>query len=524
MAIIPPDYGTGSSYYSQNFDNIQELLQRLYDNNSNIIVAKDVRDPLWTLWNKVTGLSASLGSASISYTLGTPSTTSVGGISEGTTFSNATLSDLFDLMLLPYVAPVVESFGPSITEKQFGDTTTLNLTYSINVGSSPLDSGYGIQFISPNPSSVIPTEVVIGNDPETGTTNNFSLTYSNVVSVTQTLNATMSFRTTDLIVFTTSTSIIAKHKRYYGQKSIPIGFTPSSPSSISAVAAFLTDSVIKGLSYSELATNVNISQACNFNDEYFVFAAPTVFVFNYPEGFFIDNIFSQDFTKVKSGVTFSNEFGYQAPYDVWVSNYKLYSPALISSIPLSIGDTQSIYTTIVGDKGEIGATGPTGATGPSIVSGVASGNDIIFTDTTGYTFSVSDVGILRTAKLSIPSASVLTLNSSPVVIVSAPGVGKAIEVASFAAKLDFNTTAYTNGAGSLRLQLIIDTATDEQSTIGSNFLSSPSSIFRTVGSIIGNGSDNMAENKDLLVSIEVGDPASGDSDITVYVSYRIIEI
>lgn len=524
MAIIPPDYGTGSSYYSQNFDNIQELLQRLYDNNSNIIVAKDVRDPLWTLWNKVTGLSASLGSASISYTLGTPSTTSVGGISEGTTFSNATLSDLFDLMLLPYVAPVVESFGPSITEKQFGDTTTLNLTYSINVGSSPLDSGYGIQFISPNPSSAIPTEVVSGNDPETGTTNNFSLTYSNVVSVTQTLNATMSFRTTDLIVFTTSTSIIAKHKRYYGQKSIPIGFTPSSPSSISAVAAFLTDSVIKGLSYSELATNVNISQACNFNDEYFVFAAPTVFGFNYPEGFFIDNIFSQDFTKVKSGVTFSNEFGYQAPYDVWVSNYKLYSPALISSIPLSIGDTQSIYTTIVGDKGEIGATGPTGATGPSIVSGVASGNDIIFTDTTGYTFSVSDVGILRTAKLSIPSASVLTLNSSPVVIVSAPGVGKAIEVASFAAKLDFNTTAYTNGAGSLRLQLIIDTATDEQSTIGSNFLSSPSSIFRTVGSIIGNGSDNMAENKDLLVSIEVGDPASGDSDITVYVSYRIIEI
>jgi hypothetical protein len=522
MAIIPPDYGTSSSYYSQNFDNIEELLQRLYDNNSNIIVAKDVRDPLWTLWNKVIGLSASLGSASISYTLGTPSTISVGGISEGTTFSNATLSDLFDLMLLPYVAPVVNNFGPSVLEKQFGDTTTLNLTYSINVGSSPLDSGYGIQFISPNPSSSIPNKVVTGNDPETGTTNNFSLTFSNSVSVTQTLLATMSFRTSDLIVFTTSTSLVAKHKRYYGQKSIPIGFTPSSPSSVSAVAAFLSDSVIKGLSYSELATNVNISQALNFNDEYFVFASPTVFGFNYPEGFFIDNIFSQDFTKVKSGVTFSNEFGYQAPYDVWVSNNKFYSPSLVTSIPLSIGDTQSIYTTIVGDKGEIGATGPTGPTGPSIVSGVASGNDIIFTDTTGYTFSVSDVGIIRTAKLFIPSASVLTLNSVPLTIVPAPGVGKAIEASTCAMKMTFNSLAY---ATNTQLRLITDTAPDPQVVFGANVLSSSTSIFRTISSTTTtNQGENIVENKDLTVLVDTGDPTAGDSDITVYVSYRIIEI
>jgi len=518
MAIIPPDYGTGSSYYSQNFDNIQELLQRLYDNNSNIIVAKDVRDPLWTLWNKVIGLSASLGSASISYTLGTPSTISVGGISEGTTFSNATLSDLFDLMLLPYVAPVVNNFGPSVLEKQFGDTTTLNLTYSINVGSLPLDSGYAIQFISPNPSSSIPNKIVTGNDPEVGTTNNFSLTFSNSVSTTQTLLATMSFRTSDLIVFTTSTSVVAKHKRYYGQKSIPIGFTPSIPSSVSAVASYLSDSVIKGLSYSELATNVNISQALNFNDEYFVFAAPTVFGFNYPEGFFIDNIFSQDFTKVKSGVTFSNEFGYQAPYDVWVSNYKMQSPSLVTSIPLSIGDTQSIYTTIVGDKGEIGATGPTG---PSIVSGVASGNDIIFTDTTGYTFSVSDVGIIRTAKLFIPSASVLTLNSVPLTIVPAPGVGKAIEASTCAMKMTFNSSAY---ATNTRLILQTDTAVNEQVSFNPAVLSSSTSIFRTLSSVTSNGSDNILENKDLTVLVDTGDPTAGDSDITVYVSYRIIEI
>lgn len=165
MAVIAPEFGTGSSYYTQNFDNIQELLQRIYDNNNNIIVAKDVRDPLWTLWNKVVGLSASLGSASLTYTLGTPSSVSVGGIVEGSTFSNVTLSQLFDKMLLPFVSPVVNNFGPSVAEKEFGDVTVLNLTYSINVGSVPLDSGYQIQFVSPNPSSAIPSKVVTGSDP-----------------------------------------------------------------------------------------------------------------------------------------------------------------------------------------------------------------------------------------------------------------------------------------------------------------------------------------------------------------------
>ena len=365
MPIIPPDYGTGSSYYSQNFDNIQELLQRIYDNTNNVIVAKDVRDPLWTLWNKISGLSASLGSASISYSLGTPSTISVGGIPEGTTFSNVTLTQLFDQMLLPYVAPVVNNFGPSVLEKQFGDTTTLNLTYSINVGSLPLDGGYAIQFISPNPSSSIPNKVVTGNDPETGTTNNFSLTYSTAtISVVSYAVATMSFRTTpDLTIFTATTSIAQKHKRYYGQISIPIGFTPSNPASVAAVGAYLTDTRIKGLSYSELSTNVNFSQAVDFDSsgQYFVFAAPTIFGFNYPIGFYVDNIFTQNYTKIRSNSNLSNEFGFVAPYDVFIINDKLIDPSLISTVPLPqgyLGNLNSVIpSVIIGDQGPQGPTG-----------------------------------------------------------------------------------------------------------------------------------------------------------------------
>lgn len=365
MSVISPDYGSGSSYYSQNFDNIGELLQRIYDNSSNIILAKDVRDPIWTLWNRIQDVASQSLTQSSLYSLGTPSTATIGGILEGSTFSEVSLNQLFDSLLLPYVSPVVEHFRPTVTEMQFGNPGLIGLSYSINVGSVPLDSGYGIKFYSPNPSSLIPTKAVTGNDPEGGNTNNFSPTYSTNVSVIQYGVATMSFRTNDNLVFTSSTVIEYKHKRYYGNISIPGGFTPSSPISVTYVQSLLTDFVIKGLSYSELATNVNISQAISFNNEYFVFAAPTVFGFNYPTGFFIDNLFSQDFTKIKSGVTFSNEYSYKAPYDVWISNVALSDDSLISTIPLSVGSTTSIYNIIEGPQGYQGPTGSEGPQGPS---------------------------------------------------------------------------------------------------------------------------------------------------------------
>lgn len=334
MSVISPDYGSGSTYYSQNFDNIGELLQRIYDNNTNIILAKDVRDPIWTLWNKIQTIgSQSVASQSSLYSLGTPSTATLGGILEGSTFSNATISQLFDSLLLPYVIPVVNHFRPTVIEQQFGNPGLIGLSYSINVGSSPLDGSYGVRFASPNPTSLIPTKAVTGNDPEGGNTSNFSPTYSTTATVVQNAVATMSFRTSDMTIFTATTSIAFKNKRYYGKITIPGGFTASNPISVSAVQSFLTDSVIKGLSYSELATDIyGVSKAISFSNQFFVFAAPTIFGFSYPSGFYIDNIFSQDFTKIKNGITFSNEYSYKIPYDVWISNNPFFETTLISTI------------------------------------------------------------------------------------------------------------------------------------------------------------------------------------------------
>ncbi len=133
----------------------------------------------------------------------------------------------------------------------------------------------------------------------------------------------MSVTTNDLNIYSATTSTTYKHKRYYGPLSIPIGFTYSDPTSVAAVQAFLTDSVIKGLSYSELSTDPYFAKYMDFSDQYFIYAFPTL-IGNIPlSGMFVNFMFNTDFTKIKGTYSFANEYGHIENYDVWISDFKL---------------------------------------------------------------------------------------------------------------------------------------------------------------------------------------------------------
>jgi len=120
--------------------------------------------------------------------------------------------------------------------------------------------------------------------------------------------------------------------------------------------------------------------------------------------------------------------------------------------------------------------------------------------------------------LTIASADVLTLNSTPLTIVGAVA-GYAIEVVSASVKVDFNTTPYATNtdinvvcSGALQSQLKDNVLAASVSTVRK--LLSPSGLSATDTQLISNAS--------LLVSVGTGDPMAGDSDITVYVNYRLI--
>ena len=149
--------------------------------------------------------------------------------------------------------------------------------------------------------------------------------------------------------------------------------------------------------------------------------------------------------------------------------------------------------------------------------------ELFFNQADGVLWSRDDNGVTclgGSASLTIASADVLTLNSTPLTIVGAVA-GYAIEVVSASVKIAFGSVAY---ATNTTLQLQIAGADDNVGQIGNNIL------LATVDQISSayapsnpsSGQTQVLANAALQVKAANGDPTTGDSDITVYVNYRLI--
>jgi len=146
--------------------------------------------------------------------------------------------------------------------------------------------------------------------------------------------------------------------------------------------------------------------------------------------------------------------------------------------------------------------------------------ELFFNQADGVLWSRDDNGVTclgGSASLTIASADVLTLNTTPLTIVGAVA-GYAIEVVSASVKIDFNTTAY---ATNTTIELINSGAGNEQ--VNSTKLNAPIDLIARMQPITPvDGQTQITENTDLQVSVKTGNPTAGDSDITVFVNYRLI--
>jgi hypothetical protein len=128
------------------------------------------------------------------------------------------------------------------------------------------------------------------------------------------------------------------------------------------------------------------------------------------------------------------------------------------------------------------------------------------------------------ASITIPTASVLTLNTTPLTIVAAPGAGLAIQVVSATASMTYNTTAYaTNGVLSL---ISLGSVISQANLTANGFLFG--TVTRNVSFEITKSAlitdTQIGVNTPLLVQVDTADPTAGDSDIIVTVLYRILPI
>src|ERR1035437_4229254 len=117
----------GSATYSNTFDNLDQMLGSLPDNNANLIDPKDLRDSVFTLWDRIDALSftvSQVGSVSADYNRSTPTPTALGGISLGATFGG-TIQDALDRLLYPYIGPACSLTGGN--NREFGSPTSIIL-------------------------------------------------------------------------------------------------------------------------------------------------------------------------------------------------------------------------------------------------------------------------------------------------------------------------------------------------------------------------------------------------------------
>lgn len=317
-SLISPPYSADYRFTAE------ELLSLIPDNTSNLIDAKDVRDSVWTLWNRIDDIeliAASAASQSVSTNLyyqnneATPIT--VGGISTGTTFvAPKTFQEMFDLLLYPYVAPTCAISGGG--DRQFGQSTSITLNWNV------YKKKLSITSIIVDSTPQVPT----GNDQSGSKSTNGTYSTSPSISQSNSFSMTVGDGTSNI---SATTNITWKHNRYWGK--VTLSGNPNlttNPSLSGSVGAQITDSVIKLLSGAGIGSGKELSTSfsktytnIDGSGSHLVFAFPSLFG---TPSFNVNGLPNTAFTKVRSNSTFVNEYGYSINYDVWVSNTAQNSP------------------------------------------------------------------------------------------------------------------------------------------------------------------------------------------------------
>ena len=150
--------------------------------------------------------------------------------------------------------------------------------------------------------------------------------------------------------------------------------------------------------------------------------------------------------------------------------------------------------------------------------------ELFYNQADGVLWTRGDSGIeciQGTAKLTIASADVLTLNTTPIEIVAAPGAGYAIEVISASMKMVYVSATYATNTS---LELLTAGATNSQASTVIKNSASTIRRFADATTLASATATQLVENAALNVTVASGDPTAGDSDITIYVTYRIITL
>jgi hypothetical protein len=303
-----PDGGSASAVQ---YSTIQELLYQMPDNTANLIQAKNVRNSIYTLWERISDVQTTASqsaSASSVYTNLSPSVASnLAGIPAGSTFSGASMQEMWDKLLYPYVHPYASLSGGNTRE--FGSPNTVNLSWTATKNSKTLafitlkKSGGSIQNVS------VTGNTQTGTFPTTAVTNTYTEFSIEVVDTNTPTPSTV----------TAYTYVYWSNAVYWGKT--PTFALPNMTIVGSQPAWSDGAGVSSGKSLS--GTRAGSYNGINGAGQYLVFAWPSSYG---TPTFTINGLPNTAWTKIGSSISFTNMFSYVTTYDVWISNTAQNSP------------------------------------------------------------------------------------------------------------------------------------------------------------------------------------------------------
>lgn len=318
---------TGSGVtLSHDLENLQTVINKLQDNNTNLISAKDVRDSVYTLWLRTENNNTD----SVLYQNSEPVPIKVGGIEANTTFDTpATMQEMWDRLLYPYI-PLTSSLsisGSSVLE--YGDPDGLN-TNNIQLNWSV------IKKTEPIISITVDGENFTANG---GNQNGTKLTTGSypVNPGSQHIN-TFSMSAIDNKPTTTNSSIdlIWRNRIYWGNIDLSSLGNPNltnNTSTLSQIQNIVNSSFIRNLNGAGVGNGNQLSNTKNkiYNNiggggNYLIFAWPTSVDSSKNPSFTVNNQPNNAFTRVRTDWNFQNQYGFQTNYEVWITNTVQNSP------------------------------------------------------------------------------------------------------------------------------------------------------------------------------------------------------
>lgn len=128
------------------------------------------------------------------------------------------------------------------------------------------------------------------------------------------------------------------------------------------------------------------------------------------------------------------------------------------------------------------------------------------------------IGVAERKRITLTSAQVLALFTTPVTLVAAPAAGKYISVDEVVATLNFNSVAYT-GANALEIRYTDGAGAKVTGDIAAAALNAAAT--RT-DKAIGAAVTSAVAAAPIVAAVPTANPAAGNSTLTIDVLYRVV--